>query len=283
MLPFLHLGGWLISTYGLLVGFAVLAAVSLGIYRAPSYGFSRDFALQVAAFTVLAGVIGSKLQHVFLDPTSLLHPRALLSGGGTFLFGFLSSLCVGLYFGLKHKVSFWRGADCAAPCISLGIAIGRLGCLAAGCDYGKPTSLPWAITFTNTAASQISGVPLNVPLHPSQLYESVYEFLLFVILVYYSRKSLPEGRLFWLFALFYSAGRFLLEFLRGDADRGFWGPLSTSQWLCLVLLAGLFAWYRVRASHGIPLLQLSHVRKPDSHAQDTRKQFHRKQYARRFE
>lgn len=250
MYPYLHLGTLALPTYGILLSTAVLAAVFLGIYRAPFYGFNREFALYVASLTVFTGAVGAKLQLVFRRPDFLLHPRSLLSAGGTFLFGLILALCVAVVMVFVYRVSFWRGADCAAPSISVGIAIGRLGCLAAGCDYGKPTHLPWAITFTNPVANQISGVPLNIPLHPSQLYESLYEFALFLTLILLSGKSRPDGTVFWFFALFYSAGRFFLEFWRGDSDRGFWGPLSTSQWLCLFLVFALVLLYRTRFSHG---------------------------------
>ena len=106
--------------------------------------------------------------------------------------------------------------------------------------------------LTNPVAAQIGGVPLGIPLHPSQLYESLYELGVFLLLMYLSRKPRRPGFLIWTFALCYSAGRFFLEFLRGDLDRGFWGPLSTSQWLSAFLLVLLLILYQLPVTHGAP-------------------------------
>src|SRR5208282_692558 len=169
---------------------------------------------------------------------------------GTFLFGFLVASLVVAGFGIRYRISAWTMGDCGAPSFALGIAIGRLGCFAAGCDYGKPSHLPWSVTFTNPVAAQIGGVPLGIPLHPSQLYESFYELCVFLLLMYLSRKPRRPGFLIWTFALCYSTGRFFLEFLRGDLDRGFWGPLSTSQWLSAFLLVLFLLLYQLPATHG---------------------------------
>jgi phosphatidylglycerol:prolipoprotein diacylglycerol transferase len=253
VLPYLHLGGFSLPTYGLLLAAAIGCSAWLAISRASRYGIEKEFAIRVTAYTVLSGVVACRLGDFLIHPSLYWHsPQALLRSGGTFLFGFLAASLVVAGFGIRYRVSAWTMGDCGAPAFALGIAIGRLGCLAAGCDYGKPSNLPWSVTFTNPVAAQIGGVPLGIPLHPSQLYESLYELGVFLLLMYLSRTPRRPGFLIWTFALCYSAGRFFLEFLRGDLDRGFWGPLSTSQWLSAFLLVLLLILYQFPATHGAP-------------------------------
>jgi phosphatidylglycerol:prolipoprotein diacylglycerol transferase len=129
-------------------------------------------------------------------------------------------------------------ADAFAPAIALGHAIGRIGCFSAGCCWGKPTHLPWAVTFRSPVAYQLVGVPLGVPLHPTQLYESAAEFAIFGIL--YWRFARPHGRgdIISLYLVLYSVARFLVEFVRNQEQGSLWGtPLDASQWISLALFA----------------------------------------------
>lgn len=251
MYPYLELGGFSLPTYGLLVATAVALSAWLAISRAPRYGIQTRFAIRVTAYAVLAATMGCRFGDLLIHPILYLNsPTELLRSGGTFLFGFLAAVLVVAVFSTRSGISGWTMGDMGAPAFALGIAIGRLGCFAAGCDFGKPSHLPWSVIFRNPAAAQLGGVPLGIPLHPWQLYESFYEFDLFLLLMVLSRKSHKPGFLVWTFVLSYSAGRFLLEFLRGDLDRGFWGPLSTSQWLAIFLPLLLLALHFVRATHG---------------------------------
>ncbi len=113
--------------------------------------------------------------------------------------------------------------------------VGRFGCLFAGCCYGKPTTLPWGITFTDPFAAANVGTPLVVPLHPTQLYEAGAELLILIVLLLTERKGRPfAGRTFWLYMLLYAVSRFIIEFYRGD-ERGTVGMFSTSQFISLLL------------------------------------------------
>ena len=129
-------------------------------------------------------------------------------------------------------------ADAAAPAIALGQSIGRLGCFAAGCDYGKSTDLPWAVTFTSEYAHRFVGVPIGIPLHPSQIYESMVTFGLFLFLLWTYQRRRFTGQIFCIYLFLYGVTRFGLEFFRGDADRGFVlnGLFSTSQFISLLIV-----------------------------------------------
>ena len=140
MLPYLHLGGFSLPTYGLLLATAIACSAWLAISRAPCYGIEKEFAIRVTAYTVLSGVVACRLGDFLIRPALYWHsPQALLRSGGTFLFGFLAASLVVAGFGIRHRVSAWTMGDCGAPAFALGIAIGRLGCFAAGCCWGRET------------------------------------------------------------------------------------------------------------------------------------------------
>jgi phosphatidylglycerol:prolipoprotein diacylglycerol transferase len=122
-----------------------------------------------------------------------------------------------------------------APGIALGHVVGRFGCLFAGCCYGRETSVPWAIKFTDPFAAANVGTPLNVPLHPTQLYEAAAELVILIVLLTTERRNRGfAGRTFWLYMLLYAISRFIIEFYRGD-ERGTVGMFSTSQFISILL------------------------------------------------
>ena len=140
-------------------------------------------------------------------------------------------------------IAAWLGKPglIAASAMLLGQAIGRLGCFAAGCCWGKATQVPWAVTFTDVFSARAVGTPMDTPLHPSQLYESFAAFLIFLFLLWLAPRKRFHGQVALAYVALYSAVRFGLEFLRGDPDRGAWlgGTVSTSQVIAVVLLLGV--------------------------------------------
>jgi phosphatidylglycerol:prolipoprotein diacylglycerol transferase len=142
----------------------------------------------------------------------------------------------------KTRLPLWRTADVFAPGIALGHGIGRLGCFSAGCCWGVECHLPWAVTFRNPVAHDLVGVPLGLPLHPTQLYEAFSEFAIFAILYRQFGKSHRQGAMIGLYLMLYSVVRFIVEFFRNHEQGNLWGtPLDTSQWISMGLCA-LGAW-----------------------------------------
>ncbi|HSR68271.1 MAG TPA: prolipoprotein diacylglyceryl transferase [Acidobacteriota bacterium] len=244
-----------IHTYGLLLALALLISIELMARLGEKQGINRTKIWDLGFIIILSALVGAKLLLIltdldlYLSDPGRIFTLEFLQAGGVFYGGFLGALGGAAYFIRKHpEFTFWNVADLAAPCIALGQAIGRLGCFAAGCDYGKPTDLPWGVTFTSEYAARNVGVPLHVPLHPSQLYESAAAFLLFLFLLRTFHRRHFRGQVFLLYLLLYSAARFLLEFWRGDAARGLYfnGILSTSQIISLLLFpaAAYFFWTR---------------------------------------
>src|SRR5438128_8645082 len=178
---------------------------------------------------------------------------SLLTSAGDFYGGFIGGLvAAAIFFGRHPPVPFWRAADVCAPAIALGQAIGRIGCFMAGDDYGRPAHVPWAVTFTDPRAAQIGGAPLGVPLHPVQLYEAAVCAALFVVLLQLTRRKQFDGEVILSYTLLYAVARFVLEFFRGDADRGFifGGLLSTSQFIAVLLAPVAIAlWMARRRAH----------------------------------
>src|SRR5260370_17129165 len=127
----------------------------------------------------------------------------------------------------------FKTMDVFAPGLALGHAIGRLGCFAGGWCYGKPTRLPWGVTFTTPLAEKRVGTPLGVPLHPTQIYEFLVELCNFGLLVWLFRRKKFDGQIFGTYLFVYGVARYFLEFLRGDSDRGsvFNGLMTTTQLL----------------------------------------------------
>jgi phosphatidylglycerol---prolipoprotein diacylglyceryl transferase len=240
--PFIDLGLFRLPTYGLLLGVAILLGVQMTVKRTQDLGIDREFAYAYLSLTVVVALLGAKLTD-WIIARGALSLNTLAFGGGTFLGGFLLAVLACSFGAYFVKIPLLRLGDACAPSLALGVAIARIGCFAASCDYGKATGLPWAVVFTRPDAARLTGVPLGVPLHPSQLYESALGVVLFVSLLMLERKPRRAGCLIFAFAALYSAGRFLLEFLRGDMDRGFRGPFSTSQWLSLLVLLVFSAFY----------------------------------------
>jgi phosphatidylglycerol:prolipoprotein diacylglycerol transferase len=166
---------------------------------------------------------------------------SILQSGGVFYGGLIGGVAVAWWYVRRYRLPGWQTADALAPGLILGQAIGRIGCFAAGCCWGKPASVPWAVTFTSLYASRQVGTPLDTPLHPTQIYESLACFLIFLVLLWIASRKRFHGQVVLAYVTLYSVARFGIEFLRGDPDRGTWfrGALSTSQVIALLLLLGV--------------------------------------------
>ena len=151
--------------------------------------------------------------------------------------GLIAAVTVALWYLWRHRMPMWTVTDAFAPGIALGHVVGRLGCLFAGCCFGRRADdLPWAITFTSDYANKNVGTPIGVPLHPTQLYEAGAELLIMIVLLATERRGRAfPGRTFWGYMFLYGVSRFIIEFYRGDA-RGLIGSLSTSQFVSVFIV-----------------------------------------------
>jgi phosphatidylglycerol:prolipoprotein diacylglycerol transferase len=235
----LELGPLTVYTYGVLLAAAYLLGLKLAMVRAKSRNLDQTRILDLGIYIIISALVGAKLLLLVTDfRTFADNPRELLSlarSGGVFYGGLILAVSVALWYIRRIGLPLWTTCDVFAPGIALGHVVGRLGCLFAGCCYGKPTSVPWAITFTDPFAATNVGTPLNVPLHPTQLYEAGAEALILLLLLGTERRGRPyPGRTFWLYILLYSISRYVIEIYRGD-PRGTIGIFSTSQFISLLL------------------------------------------------
>ncbi len=238
----LTIGSLTLHTYGVLLAVAFLAGLWVASRQAKRSGLDAGRVTDMAVWVLIAGLVGAKLLLFALDWRFYVsHPREMLSllqSGGVFYGGLVAGLLVAWWYARHYRLPAWRTADALAPGVILGQAIGRLGCFSAGCCWGKATNVPWAVTFRDAYASRAVGTPLDTPLHPSQLYESAAAFLIFALLLWLAPRKRFQGQVVLAYVALYSTVRFVLEFWRGDPDRGTWfgGTLSTSQIVALVLL-----------------------------------------------
>jgi phosphatidylglycerol:prolipoprotein diacylglycerol transferase len=234
-----YLGTMTIYTYGVLLAAAYLLGLKLAMSRAKSRNLDQTRILDLGIYIIISALIGAKLLLLFTEfRTFIENPRELLTlvrSGGVFYGGLILAVAVALWYIRRIGLPLWTTCDVFAPGIALGHVIGRLGCLFAGCCYGKPTTVPWAITFTDAFAASNVGTPLGVPLHPTQLYEAGAEALILLVLLGTEKRGRRfPGRTFWLYILLYSISRYVIEMYRGD-PRGAIGMFSTSQFISMLL------------------------------------------------
>ena len=234
-----EIGNWPVYSYGVLLAVAYLVALQLAVVRARRAGIDAARVMDLGIYLIIAALVGAKLMLVVTDlkyflsnPVELLN---LVRAGGVFYGGLIVSFLTGLVLVRRYKLPIWPTADMYAPGIALGHVIGRLGCLLAGCCYGKATDVAWSITFTDPVAAANVGTPLGMPLHPTQLYDAGAEMLILIALLATERKGKTfAGRTFWLYILLYAISRFIVEIYRGD-PRGSMMGFSTSQVVSLAI------------------------------------------------
>ena len=236
------LGPFSLHSYGLLLVAALLSALWLAGRLATRERLDPQRVQDLGIASIIAGLVGAKLLLVIVDFDQYRQsPRALLDvlqSGGVFYGGLLGAIPVAWWYITKHGLPLFQTLDILAPAVALGQAVGRLGCFAAGCCYGAPTTVSWSVIFHDESAHALVGVPLGIPLHPSQLYESVGSFILLAVLLAVLRTRRYPGQVFTLYLIVYAILRFTLEFWRGDVARGtvFGGALSTSQFIALLVV-----------------------------------------------
>jgi len=239
----IQIGSFYLPTYGVILAIAYLVGIWLLRRKARAEGLPEQKIFDFSLYVLAAAILGAKALLVIVEwrryasnPASLVE---VLRSGGVFYGGLIAATAVGIWYMKKQRLPAWKVADMGAPSIALGEAIGRWGCFAAGCCYGKPTDGPLGVRFTDPFAHDAVGTPLNVPLHPSQIYLSVNAFLIFLILQWAYRRRTFDGEVFWLYVLLYAITRGFIENFRGDSVRGFLIPgiLSTSQFIGLIAAA----------------------------------------------
>jgi len=250
-----RIGSFPINTYGVFLAVAFLSAILISVRLGARDGLPREKIYDLCLWMLLASLVGSKLLMLLTEPDYRSNPLHLVSldflrSGGVFYGGLLGAIITGYLLIKRYKLPWWKTADACAPGIALGNFFGRQGCFAAGCCWGKPTTLPWGVKFTQLG-HDVTGVPIDAHLHPTQLYESFALLAVFLFLLWLHKRRTFTGQVILAYALLYSVIRFAIEFVRNDPRGDILGltsltGLSTSQLISLVLGIGALVLLIVR-------------------------------------
>ena len=249
----LQFGDFRLATYGALVAAAYLAGILWLRSQMGRMNLDEDAFWRLVYYLFFGAFAGGKLLYVLVEwrafASGELHLLRDIRYGFVFFGGLLGAMAMGALYVRGAGASYLRLADPFAAALPMGHAIGRLGCLAAGCCYGRPTGLPWGVRFTDPLCLVEPGLR-GLDLHPTQLYEAVGCAAVAAALLRLLRRvqagELREGTVLFAYMLAYSVLRFGIEFLRGDDRGGFLWGMSPSQWLGLAVAASAAAAIRLR-------------------------------------
>lgn len=240
MLPkLISIGSFYIPTYGVLVALGFLAGLGITLRLARRLGLPLEKITNLAVYCAMAGIIGAKLLMFLFDigdyvrDPGRIFTLETLQAAGVFHGGFVAAFLVAVLYMRRQQLPAFSTMDVFAPGVALGQAIGRLGCFAAGCCWGKECDLPWGVRFRSDEAAP---VPLGKTLHPVQLYESAADLIIFAILYRRFGRAHRGGEIIGLYLVLYSSARFVIEFFR-EHEQSLVGPFSLTQWIALGLAA----------------------------------------------
>lgn len=245
-----------IHTYGFLLAIAFILALWMTARLAARDGLPKNRVYDLGLYILLSALVGAKVVMLITEWNEpgggwrRVFSLDLLSSGGVFYGGLLFALPTSMLLMRIWRLPWRKTADAFAPGIALGHAIGRLGCFSAGCCWGRPTDSWIGVRFTEKA-SELTGVPIDSALVPTQLIEAVVNLLIFAALLWLTKRRRFEGQVIFTYLMIYSAARFIIEFWRAD-PRGEAFGLSTSQLISVVMfpLALLLLIYYSRRKTG---------------------------------
>jgi phosphatidylglycerol:prolipoprotein diacylglycerol transferase len=224
-----------IHTYGFFMALAFLIGLKVLLYRAKKQEIEEEIIYDLTLIILISGIIGARLLAGFINFSFYLsNPMEIFKiwkGGLVFYGGFITAILAATVFIFKKRLDLWEIADLYAPVIALGHSIGRIGCFCAGCCYGKVCSSWCGVIFKNP----YSLAPLGIKIHPTQIYSSVGNFMIFLFLLQMEKHKHYKGQIFILYVICYSVFRFFIEFWRGDERGATIGCFSVFQIISLII------------------------------------------------
>lgn len=234
----LQIGPFTVYGYGLMIAVGAISAYLVTELRAKRKGMKYELIFSLFWWCLIGGILGAKLLYLITQIKDIIeNPKLLLdvSEGFVVYGGIMGGIFGGFLFIKKHKLNFLEYFDLVMPQIALAQGFGRIGCILAGCCYGVETDSSFSLVFHESHYA-----PNNIPLIPTQPISSVLNFLNFFALLFLSKHVKATGQIAGFYLIFYSAGRYIIEFFRGDLERGTVGITSTSQFIAIfVILIGI--------------------------------------------
>lgn len=243
-----EIGNTPVPTYGVIALLAYGVSVLVMWYYARHEGLEPRKVIDSITGTIVAGLIGARLLEAIVSLDKILqnpaHLKTLIISNGVWLGGVIGAVGCGLWLFRKFEIPLLKGLDILGVIGAVSGTIARWGCWFSGCCWGSPTDLPWGVTFPEIARRLHRDLPEG-SLHPTQIYMSLASLLVFGILAVFYRRKRFDGQILMLYLILYSITRFALEYVRGDAERGFVidGVLSTSQFISIILVGVATAVY----------------------------------------
>lgn len=229
----LSLGPFTIKTWGLFVGVAFLVALTFAGKQLKH--LSQKHITNLSILALVGGIIGGRIGYILLNITevkSIWQIFAVWEGGMAFFGGFIAAFLLIILYLRKNNLNTWKLLDTVAPAMALGHAIGRIGCIVAGFHIGKVTSVPWAVNY------------FGQPRHPTPIYSIIHLLLLFYVLLKLRTKKLFEGAILLIYLVWYSVGRFIIEFFRVEP---LYFGLTSAQWISVFVATCSLYLFIVRA------------------------------------
>jgi phosphatidylglycerol:prolipoprotein diacylglycerol transferase len=242
-----QLGPVTIHWYGVMIALAFLAGLWTATLRARRENISGEKIADVTLWLMVGAIVGARFVYVatywreqFADQP-FREVFMIQHGGLVFYGGFIGAAIAGFIYIRWKKMPLWKTVDVLAPSVALGSVFGRIGCLLNGCCYGHPTDLPWGLTFTNPQAHEFSGTPLNIPLHPTEIYDALLNLVLYGFLAWLFRRKKFDGQIFATYLICYAITRSITEHFRGDyTNLHYHFNLTPAQWISVpIFVAGL--------------------------------------------
>ncbi len=238
-----QLGRLTVTSYGILVALGFIAGLWTASRRALLDGIPAEKILDAGSWIIVGSILGARVLYVvsYWNEEFAGHPLvqifAIWRGGLVFYGGLIGASVATMLYVRRAHLSLWKLADALAPSVALGSVFGRIGCLLNGCCYGRVCHLPWAITFPEISRA----APPGVPLHPTEIYDSLLNLASYFFLAWLYRRKKYDGQVFALFLVIYACTRFFVEIFRGDYPEYYLGGWATPAQLVSVgiLVAGL--------------------------------------------
>jgi phosphatidylglycerol:prolipoprotein diacylglycerol transferase len=230
-----RIGTITINGYGLMIAIGILAAYIVTDHRAKKMYLNHERIFSLTVWSIVGGILSAKLLYYITEIKDIVSDPGIIlniSDGFVVYGGIIGGVLAGYLYCRKANLNFLQYLDLGIPSVALAQGFGRIGCYLAGCCYGKETTSLFGIVFHESAYA-----PNGIRLIPTQLISSGLDFLNFFVLIIIAKRKKADGQVVGFYFIFYSVGRFILEYFRGDLIRGSVGSISTSQFISIFMFA----------------------------------------------